>query len=78
MPIFWRILFMSHLREVMSTPSNSICPPEGTSSRLRQRKKVLLPEPEGPIITTFSPFLMCWSTPFSTLSEPKSLVSPLT
>ena len=31
-------------------------PPDGSSRRLRQRKKVDFPEPDGPIITRTSPF----------------------
>ena len=41
---------------VISVPSKRICPPVGTSRRFRQRRKVDLPEPEGPMTTTTSPF----------------------
>ena len=36
-------------------PSNSTLPPVGVSNKFKQRKKVLLPEPEGPITATNSP-----------------------
>src|SRR5579872_6715427 len=58
------------------TPQISMLPPSATSSPLQQRNNVLLPEPEGPITT-----LTCWrrqskSTPLSTASAPKDLVTP--
>ena len=55
MPIFWRILLMSVLGSVMETPSKRISPEVGVSRRFRQRRNVDLPEPEGPMTTTFSP-----------------------
>jgi hypothetical protein len=39
-------------------PSIKICPLVACSRRLRHLKKVLLPEPEGPITTTTSPASM--------------------
>ena len=39
-------------------PSKMISTEVGFSRRLRQRKKVLLPEPEGPTIKTTSPFFI--------------------
>ena len=56
MPIFWRIWSIFVSLEVMSTPSNTICPPVGSSNRFRQRKNVDLPEPDGPMTATTSPF----------------------
>ena len=47
-------------------PSNSTLPPVGVSNKFRQRKKVLLPLPEGPIITTTSPASISKSIPLST------------
>ena len=38
-----------------STPSNLMLPPVGISSRFRQRRKVDLPQPEGPMRQTTSP-----------------------
>ena len=48
---------MSALGSVMSVPSKVMVPVVGVSSRFRQRRKVDLPEPEGPMMTTFSPSL---------------------
>ena len=53
-------------------------PSVGVSSLLRQRKKVLFPEPEGPITTTFSPLLITVSMPLNTSFFPKAFLSPLT
>ena len=36
--------------------SKVMVPEVGSSSRFRQRRKVDLPEPEGPIMATFSPW----------------------
>ena len=55
---------------VMHCPSKTISPEVGTSSRFRQRRKVDLPEPEGPMTTTFSPGAMCSLTPLSTTWSP--------
>ena len=49
---------MSVLGSVMSVPSKVMVPLVGVSSRFRQRRKVDLPEPDGPMTTTFSPGLM--------------------
>ena len=40
---------------VISMPSKIICPDVGRSKRFMQRRKVDLPEPDGPMITIFSP-----------------------
>ena len=59
MPIFcrcWSICLLCPLAQ-MSTPSIRICPEVGFSSRFRQRRKVLLPPPEGPMMDTTSFFL---------------------
>ena len=55
MPILLRILSILVLFEVISTPSKMMCPPVGTSSRFKQRKKLDLPEPEGPITPQHRP-----------------------
>ena len=55
------------LLSVISTWLKRICPPVGTSSRLRQRRNVDLPEPDGPMTTTTSPFLISTETPSSAL-----------
>ena len=45
----------------------SIIGPEvGVSSRFRQRRKVLLPPPDGPMMETTSPLEMCSLTPLRT------------
>ena len=38
-----------------------------------QRMKVVLPEPDGPMMQTVSPFVTSSETPFSTSSRPKRL-----
>ena len=53
MPIFWRTASM--WSSSTSTPSNLMLPPVGISSRFRQRRKVDLPQPEGPMRQTTSP-----------------------
>ena len=55
MPTSARTLLMSVLGSSTSTPSMKTWPESDISSRLRQRSRVLLPEPEGPITTTTSP-----------------------
>ena len=55
MPICRRMASMSTLGSVMTVPLKVMVPALGSSSRLRQRRKVDLPEPEGPMMTTFSP-----------------------
>ena len=54
MPILRRTASMFTLGSVMTSLSKVMVPAEGSSSRLRQRRKVDLPEPEGPMTTTFS------------------------
>ncbi|MCY1186432.1 hypothetical protein D9M73_273080 [compost metagenome] len=55
-----------------------ICPASGVSSRLRQRKKVVLPEPLGPMMATTSPGCTVRSIPLSTVWPLNRLVRPLT
>src|SRR5699024_8277975 len=78
MPIWQRMALISTLGSVISVPSKVMMPSVGVSSRFRQRRKVDLPEPEGPMTTTFSPGSMCWSMWSSTRLLPKDLHSPLT
>ncbi len=49
---------MLHFGSVIFKPSKVILPPVGSSSKLRERRKVDFPEPDGPMITTTSPFLI--------------------
>lgn len=62
----------------MLTPLKMIAPPVGSSIQLRQRRKVDLPEPDGPMTATFSPLWISTSTPESTSRLPKRFMSPLT
>src|SRR5438552_12306878 len=78
MPIFWRTRLMSTSCRVMSVPSTSTEPLVGSSSRLQQRSSVDLPEPEGPMMKTSSPWATARSMPFSTSTVPKDLCSTLT
>src|SRR5882762_4897949 len=78
MPIFWRTWLMSTSVRVMSVPSTTTEPLVGSSSRLQQRSSVDLPEPEGPMMKTSSPWATARSMPFSTSRVPKDLWSALT
>src|SRR5690606_4447646 len=51
-------------------------PPSMISRWFRQRRNVLLPEPEGPIMATTSPLRRVSETPSSTRLSPKDLVMP--
>ena len=57
----------------ISSPPTWTSPESGTSSRLMQRRSVLLPEPELPIIEITSPLRADSETPLSTSSEPNAL-----
>ena len=57
-------------------PPTRISPPSGTVSRLMQRSKVDLPEPEGPISATTLPRGTSSEMFLSTFSVPKDLRSP--
>ena len=46
---------MSTDMSAMSTPLKMMLPEVGSSIQFRQRRKVLLPEPDGPTTTTFAP-----------------------
>src|SRR5712671_2922344 len=54
----------------ISRSPTRIWPRSGFSSRLMQRKRVDLPEPEGPISATTAPRSTCNDTPFSTSTRP--------
>ena len=73
MPIFLRNSFTLAPRASMSCPSIITFPPVGCSNRLRQRRKVLLPVPEGPMMDITSPFSIVAVTFFST-ARPSSYV----
>ena len=66
MPMRWRAWLMSVLGSSMSMPSTTTEPDDGSSSRLRQRSKVDLPEPDGPMTNTSSRSATARSTPFRT------------
>src|SRR5699024_12146282 len=53
--------------------SSDLSPLEGVSRRFIQRKSVLLPLPEGPIIATTSPLSTVRFIPFKTSFFPKDL-----
>src|SRR3954454_949820 len=57
----------------MSAPSTKIAPLSGRSSWLMQRRNVLLPEPEGPMMHRTSPRGTSSETPASACSAPKYL-----
>ena len=66
MPIFSRCLNTSVDLSAILVPSKYTSPFVGVSKRFIVRRKVDLPEPDGPIITTTSPFLIWISRPFRT------------
>src|SRR5258706_11756301 len=76
MPMSLRTRFTSTCAAVIVTPSSSTVPALGLSSRLRQRSRVDLPEPDGPITHTTSRAWTARSTPFSTSVWPNDLRSP--
>ncbi len=55
MPICWRTWSIFTLGSVITVPWKVMVPLLGVSSRFRHRRKVDLPDPEGPMTTTFSP-----------------------
>ena len=71
MPIFCRWRLMSTDLSARSTPSKMICPAVGSSSRFSDRSSVDLPEPEGPIMATTSPWLMSRLQSFSAFTVPR-------
>ena len=75
-PTLWRIRLISTSLDVISISSIKILPSVGSSRRLMERRKVLLPQPDGPMMATTSPFLTEVVMPFSTSLSPKRLRSP--
>ena len=59
-----------------STPSTTMRPSSCFSSRLMQRIRVDLPEPDGPQMTIFSPRATARSTSRSTWKSPYHLFRP--
>lgn len=72
-PTSSRTLLMLADRSVRLNPSTIISPPVGFFRTLRHLRKVLLPEPLGPITTTTSLGFVRQSTPRKTSSLPKFL-----
>ncbi len=66
MPTSLRMASMLRTSSVSSMPSTMISPFWWFSSRLMVRMKVDLPEPDGPKITTTSPFVTVTLMPRST------------
>ena len=62
----------------LRTRQRVMVPAVGCSSRFRQRRNVDLPEPEGPMMTTFSPGLTCSEMSSSTRWSPNDLDRCLT
>ena len=73
MPIRLRTSSRSTSGSVISSPSMKILPEVGSSSRFTQRSSVDLPEPEGPMTQTTSPWSTWKSMPLSTWLSPKYL-----
>src|SRR5262245_64952165 len=78
MPIDLRNRLRLVARAVTSTPSKVTLPSVGSSNRLRQRRKVLLPEPDGPMMNTNSRSATLRSMSFSTSLAPKLFLRPET
>ena len=66
MPSFSRISSISTSESLIFFPSRKTSPPLGSSNRFRQRRNVLLPEPEGPITQTTSRSLIVSLIPLRT------------
>ena len=49
---------MLHFGSVIFKPSKVILPPVGSSNKFKERRNVDFPEPDGPIKTTTSPYLI--------------------
>src|SRR5205823_8733921 len=76
MPMSLRARFRSTPRADSSTPSTRITPRVGSSSRLMQRRSVLLPEPDGPMTMMTSRGRTRRLTPFRTSRSPNDLCRP--
>src|SRR5215813_3130786 len=68
-------MFLTSLESV--TPSTTMVPAWCSSSRLMQRMRVDLPEPDGPQITIFSPSLTSRLMSVSTWNWPNHLLTPV-
>ncbi len=66
------------LRSDRFMPSTTMVPESGTSRPLMQRISTLLPEPDGPMTTTFSASATSRDTPLSASTVPKLLYMSLT
>ena len=78
MPIFCLVTLMSVDLSVRSVPSKRICPDVGVSSRLRERKNVDFPQPDGPMMAITSPLFTSVLMPFNTSCSPKLLCRSFT
>ena len=78
MPIFCLVTLMSVDLSVRSVPSKRICPDVGISSRLRERKNVDFPQPDGPMMAITSPLFTSVLMPFNTSCSPKLLCRSFT
>lgn len=72
MPIFCLVTLMSVDLSVRSVPSKRICPDVGVSSKLRERKNVDFPQPDGPMMAITSPLFTSVLMPFNTSCSPNS------
>src|SRR5512143_3668842 len=72
--ICWRLGWCWGVAVTLS-PSMAIFPADGCSRKLRQRRKVLLPDPLRPIMTTTSRGITDSETPCKTCSSPNHLWS---
>src|SRR6266850_5795631 len=73
MPMSLRTRFRSTPRAVISVPSMRIRPRVGSSSRLMHRRRVLLPEPDGPMRMITSRGRTRRLMPFRTSRSPNDL-----
>src|SRR6266849_466104 len=73
MPMSFRTRFRSTPRAMISVPSTRIRPRVGSSSRLMHRRKVLLPDPDGPMRMITSPGRTRRLMPFRTSRSPNDL-----
>jgi len=78
MPMLRRIRSTFAPLAVISCPSIRICPASGFSSRQRERRKTLFPQPDPPMMAMRSPCSTVRSISLSTCREPKDFFRPLT
>src|SRR4030043_1345960 len=64
--------------EVMSSPKKKICPSVGGKKPESRLKKVVFPDPLGPMMPAASPSLIANVTLFSAMRPPKCLLNPST